>query len=130
MRARVLWEGFGTLAKNRSLAYRLWRCNSFDIVMQFILVHIAAVTAYTQPFFLQRILSALETVLSSSDDTNGFGFKNENETELRAVYASAYVDALLFFVFWIATVGLFLFVALSTGTPCSLDSFIVIFCLH
>ncbi|KAI0332220.1 multidrug resistance-associated ABC transporter [Cubamyces sp. BRFM 1775] len=59
MRARPLHIKFSR--STGKLVKRLWRANSLDLVMDFILTYASIVFNYAGPFFLKRILDALDT---------------------------------------------------------------------
>ncbi|TFK50258.1 P-loop containing nucleoside triphosphate hydrolase protein [Heliocybe sulcata] len=59
MRARVVFAKFQQIQQT-SIVYRLWRANSQDFLMDFILTWTTVVCNYAGPFFLKKILSAIE----------------------------------------------------------------------
>ncbi|KAM5535675.1 hypothetical protein V8D89_010662 [Ganoderma adspersum] len=78
MRARPLYFKFSRLPGR--LLIRLWKANSRDMLLDFVMMYVSVVLSYASPFFLKRILDAL-------DITQG-----DQRTEARAlafVYAFA-----------------------------------------
>ncbi|KAI0697630.1 multidrug resistance-associated ABC transporter [Cerioporus squamosus] len=59
MQARPLHIKFSR--SSGKLFKRLWRANSLDLILDFILTYISVVFNYAGPFFLKRILDALDT---------------------------------------------------------------------
>ncbi|KAF8205407.1 multidrug resistance-associated ABC transporter [Mycena galopus ATCC 62051] len=60
IQSRPLFIKFSTL-RQKSLLARIWAANSLDIIMDFILTLFSIVFTYAEPFFLKRILDALDT---------------------------------------------------------------------
>ncbi|KAH9903343.1 multidrug resistance-associated ABC transporter [Cubamyces lactineus] len=58
MQARPLHIKFSR--STGKLVKRLWRANSLDLVMDFVLTYASIVFSYARPFFLKRILDALD----------------------------------------------------------------------
>ncbi len=58
MRARPLYAKFSHLPG--SLLKRLWKANSRDMLIDFVLMYTSVVLSYASPFFLKRILDALD----------------------------------------------------------------------
>ncbi|KZT22415.1 P-loop containing nucleoside triphosphate hydrolase protein [Neolentinus lepideus HHB14362 ss-1] len=59
MRVRPVFTKFQQI-QHTSLVYRLWRANSLDLLMDFILTMATIVGNYAGPFFLRRILAGIE----------------------------------------------------------------------
>ncbi|PIL36802.1 ATP-binding cassette transporter [Ganoderma sinense ZZ0214-1] len=58
MRARPLYFKFSRLPGR--LLVRLWKANSRDMLVDFLLMYVSVVLGYASPFFLKRILDALD----------------------------------------------------------------------
>ena len=58
MRARPLYSKFSRLPGG--LLIRLWKANSRDMLVDFVLMYVSVVLSYASPFFLKRILDALD----------------------------------------------------------------------
>ncbi|KAJ7057949.1 hypothetical protein C8F01DRAFT_1210797 [Mycena amicta] len=78
--SRPIFIKFSALRQN-TLFRRIWAANSFDIIMDFLLTLCSVVFNYAGPFFLKRILDAVDT---------------ENETEKDK--GQAYIYAILMFI--------------------------------
>ncbi|KAI0003794.1 ABC transporter type 1, transmembrane domain-containing protein [Russula compacta] len=78
MQSRPVFVKFGN-TKRATLLRRLWAANSLDLILDFVLTFISVVFHYTSPYFLKRILDAI-------DDRNS------------ATRSQAYVYALLAFI--------------------------------
>ncbi|KAF7297249.1 hypothetical protein MIND_00958000 [Mycena indigotica] len=78
--SRPIFIKFSALRQS-TLFKRIWAANSLDIIMDFLLTLLSVVFTYAGPFFLKRILDAVDT---------------ENETEKDK--GKAYIYAMLMFV--------------------------------
>ncbi|KAJ7057932.1 hypothetical protein C8F01DRAFT_1255822 [Mycena amicta] len=78
--SRPIFIKFSALRQN-TLFRRIWAANSFDIIMDFLLTLCSVMFNYAGPFFLKRILDAVDT---------------ENETEKDK--GRAYIYAILMFI--------------------------------
>ncbi|KAJ6491631.1 hypothetical protein C8R47DRAFT_1214434 [Mycena vitilis] len=80
IQSRALFIKFNTLPQTTLLA-KLWAANSFDMIMDFVLTIFSVLFTYAGPFFLKRILDAVDT---------------ENETDKEK--GKAYIYAVLMLV--------------------------------
>ncbi|KAH7910089.1 hypothetical protein BJ138DRAFT_1193608, partial [Hygrophoropsis aurantiaca] len=65
IQSRPLFTKFSTIVRS-SLLRRLWAANSLDIMMDFGLTLVSAIFNYASPFFLRRILDAIENPMPGS----------------------------------------------------------------
>ncbi|KAH7904349.1 ABC transporter type 1, transmembrane domain-containing protein [Hygrophoropsis aurantiaca] len=65
IQSRPLFTKFNTIVRS-SLLRRLWAANSLDIMMDFGLTLVSAIFNYASPFFLRRILDAIENPMPGS----------------------------------------------------------------
>ncbi|KAF8989421.1 multidrug resistance-associated ABC transporter [Cyathus striatus] len=59
LRSKAIFGKFFTI-NHKSLLLRLWAANSLDIFLDFIFTYISIMLNYARPFFLQRILEAID----------------------------------------------------------------------
>ncbi|KAL5521010.1 hypothetical protein ACEPAG_8932 [Sanghuangporus baumii] len=66
MQARPVFRKFSTLDQKRSLLWKIWAANSRDIVLDFVGTFASVFCNYLGPYFLKRIIDAIDTGLPST----------------------------------------------------------------
>ncbi|KAJ7099479.1 hypothetical protein B0H15DRAFT_1002427 [Mycena belliarum] len=67
IQSRPIFIKFNSLP-HKSLLLKLWMANSFDMIMDFVLTFCSVIFNYAGPFFLKRILDAVDTSKESDKD--------------------------------------------------------------
>ncbi|KAG6809740.1 hypothetical protein H0H92_014907 [Tricholoma furcatifolium] len=66
LRSRLLFHKFTSLSPRMSLLRKLWTANSLDLILDFSLTIVTVVFTYGGPFFLKRILDAIDSPSAES----------------------------------------------------------------